>query len=343
MTLRLRALAPLLLLMVSAAWAQPAPGTYHLAKTIPIGGPDRWDYVVFDQAQDRVYVAHAETVSVVDAKAGKLVGTIAVGGVTHGIATVPALGKGYTDDGKSGFAVVFDLKTLKELRRIKVEPDADGIVYDPASGHILVITGDSGKVSVIDPKSDKVVATVDGGGGLEFGVLGGNGKFYVDGEEHNEIVRMDLASNTADAHWPLDGCKTPHGLAIDRAHMRLFASCGNKVMDVVNADSGATLATLPIGTGTDFAVFDPKRDLAFSSNRDGTLSVIAEHAGDHFASLPSVPTERGARTMAIDERTGRLFLAASDVTVNEAVPPDDRARYKVTPDTAKLLIFDPAR
>ena len=237
MTLRLRALAPLLLLMVSAAWAQPAPGTYHLAKTIPIGGPDRWDYVVFDQAQDRVYVAHAETVSVVDVKAGKLIGTVTVGGVTHGIATVPALGKGYTDDSKSGFAVVFDLKTLKELRRIKVEPDADGIVYDPASGHILVITGDSGKVSVIDPKSDKLVATIDGGGGLEFGVLGGNGKFYVDGEERNEIVRMDLASNTADAHWPLDGCKTPHGLAIDRAHMRLFASCGSKVMDVVNADT----------------------------------------------------------------------------------------------------------
>ncbi len=220
---------------------------------------------------------------------------------------VPALGKGYTDDGKAGVAVAFDLKTLKERKRIKVQPDADGIVYDPVSGHLLVITGDSGKVSVIDPKTDTVVATIDGGGPLEFGVLGGDGKFYVDGEDKNEIVRLDLATNTADAHWPLTGCKTPHGLAIDRAHMVLFASCGSKVMEVVNARDGAVLATLPIGEGTDFAEFDSARGLAFSSNRDGSLSIIAGQGGKYVA-LPPVATMRGARTMSLDPKSGGYIL-----------------------------------
>src|SRR6201996_9344891 len=243
-----------LLVSCVAAYAQP---TYRLVKTVPIGAPDRWDYVVYDDG--RAYVAHADVLTVVDVAAGKVAGTVAIGGVTHGFAAVPALGKGYTDDGKSGVAVAFDLKTLKETKRIKVQPDADGIVYDAASGHVLVITGDSGKVSVIDPKTDSLVASIDGGGPLEFGVLGGNGKFYVDGEDKNEIVRMDLASNTADAHWPLTGCKTPHGLAIDRAHMTLFASCANKVMVVVDAKDGKVLATPAIGEGTDFAEFDPAR------------------------------------------------------------------------------------
>ena len=263
---------------------QPAPCrpqaqsslTYKIIKTIPIGAPDRWDYVVLDPSGTQAYVSHGPDLTVVDLKAGKVAGTIHVGGVTHGAAAIPALGKGYTDDGQAGMAVAFDLKTLKELKRIKVEPDADGIVYDAVSGHVLVITGDSGKVEVIDPKSDSLVASIDGGGPLEFGVLGGNGKFYVDGEDKNEIVRMDLGKNAADAHWPLTGCKTPHGLAIDRAHMRLFASCGNKVMDVVDANTGKVLASLPIGAGTDFAEFDAKSGIAFSSNRDGTLSMVTE-------------------------------------------------------------------
>jgi YVTN family beta-propeller protein len=329
-----------LLISADALAADQSPGTYRLAKTVALGAPDRWDYVVYDGATDRAYIAHADVLTVVDVKAGKVAGTLQVGGVTHGFASVPALGKDYTDDGKAGMAVVFDLKTLKELKRIKVELDADGIVYDPASGHVLVITGDSGKVSVIDPKTDTVVATIDGGGPLEFGVLGGNGKFYVDGEDKNEIVRMDLATNTADAHWPLAGCKTPHGLAIDRAHMVLFASCGSGVMDVVNARDGTAIATLPIGEGTDFAEFDSTRGLAFSSNRDGTLSIVTRKGGK-YAVLPPVTTQRGARTMSLDPKSGRLYLVASDVTVNDAVPASDRAHYKVTPGTAKLLMFDP--
>ena len=329
-------------LAVAPASALPA-AKYTLVKSIPIGAPDRWDYVVLDPAAARAYVAHGDVVTVVDVAAGKVAGTLQVGGATHGIAIAPALNKGYADDGKSGTVMVFDTKTLKSLGRIKAEPDADGIVYDSQSGHVLVITGDTGKVVVIDPKTDKVVAEIDGGGPLEFGVLDGHGKFYVDGEDRNEIVRMDLGAAKADAHWPLTGCTTPHGLAIDRAHMRLFASCGSGVMDVMDARTGNILATLPIGTGTDGAAFDARRELAFSSNRDGTLSIVAETAPGKFAALTPVKTQPGARTMALDESSGRIFTVASDVTEDRSAAPNARGRFKVVPGSARLIILQPER
>ena len=336
----------LLLAAALAALSVPAlaaPLSYKITKTIPLGGPDRWDYVMFDPDLGRVYVAHGSEISVVDGKSGAIIGTVdGMPGGTHGIAWVDTLNKGYTDDGKAGEAVAFDLKTLKVTKRIKAEPDADGIVYDAPSKHVLVIDGDSGKVTVIDPKTDDVVATIDGGGGLEFGASGDNGKFYVNGAENNEIVRMDTRTNTADAHWPLTGCKRPHGLALDHDSMRLFASCSNKVMIVMDADNGKILATLPIGTGTDFATFDSVRGLAFSSNFDGTLSVVRETSPKNFVALPSVPTELGARTMAVDPKTGRLYLVTADFTVNDNVPASDmRHRYTIKPGSVKLLFLDP--
>ena len=331
------------LLAMQAGAVGTAMPDYRITKTVALGAPDRWDYVVFDPLLDRVYVSHSEKVTVVDGKSGAIIGQVeGFAGRTHGIASVHAVGKGYTDDGESGIAVSFDLKTLKVVNRIKAEPDADGIVYDPTSGHILVIDGDSGKVTVIDPKTDGVVATIDAGGGLEFGVSGENGKFYVDGAEKNEIVRIDTAANIADAHWPMPGCTKPHGLAIDRAHMRLFASCANKVMTVVNAETGTVLASLPIGEGTDFAEFDPNRNLAFSSNRDGTLSIVAEKSPASFVALPAVTTAYGARTMAIDSKTGRIYLVTAEMLVNKAVAStDERHRYGIKPGSVKLLFLDP--
>jgi YVTN family beta-propeller protein len=229
---------------------------------------------------------------------------------------------------------------LAAIKRIKAETDADGIVFDPASGHVFVIDGDSGKLTVIDPATDAVVATVDGGGGLEFGVTGSNGKLYVDGAEKNEIVRVDTATNKADAHWAMPTCIKPHGLAIDREHHRLFASCSNKVMVVMNADNGAIIATLPIGEGTDFASFDPTRGLAYSSNRDGTLSIVAEISPDNFAALPAIPTQLGARTMAIDPQSGRIYLVTADMAVSESTPGDSRRRYSVKPGSVRLLFLD---
>ena len=207
----------------TAAASQAEHSIYRITKIVALGAPDRWDYVVFDPGMHRVYVAHGDRLTVVNGRSGAVIGTVeGMPGGTHGVAISHATGKGYTDDGKAGVVVEFDLKTLKVVKRIKAESDADGIVFDPPSGHIFVIDGDSGKLTVIDPKTDAVVATVDGGGGLEFGDTGNNGKFYVDGAEKNEIVRVDTATNMADAHWPMPTCVRPHGLAIDREHHRLF-------------------------------------------------------------------------------------------------------------------------
>jgi YVTN family beta-propeller protein len=325
-----------------ATASQAGPPNYHISMVVPLGSPDRWDYVVFDPDSRRVYVAHGDRVTVVDGTNGTIVGTIVgMPGGTHGIAISQATGKGYTDDGKTGMVAVFELTTLKVIKQIKAETDADGIVFDPPSGHIVVIDGDSGKLTVIDPKTDAVVATIDGGGGLEFGATGNNGKFYVDGAEKNEIVRVDTATNKADAHWAMPTCVTPHGLAIDQVHHRLFASCSNKVMVVMNADNGTIMATLPIGEGTDFATFDPKNGLAYSSNRDGTISVVAEMSPDKFMALPPIPTQIGARTMAIDPTSGRIYLVTADMSVNEsAAPTDFRRRYSVKSGSVKLLFLD---
>ena len=335
-----RIAAALFLALATPAAAQNAPA-YSIVKTVTLGAPDRWDYVVFDPASGRVYVAHGSEVTAVDGKSGAILGQVTgLDGGTHGIAF--ARGKVYSDDGKAGVAVSFDPKTFKIIHRIKAEDDADGIIFDKNSGHIFVIDGDSGKLTVVDPKSDKPIATIDGGGGLEFGVSGENGKLYIDGAEKSEIVRIDAKTNKADAHWPLTGCIRPHGLAIDTKTKRLFASCSNKVMAVMNAETGTVLATLPIGEGTDFDMFDAKTKLAFSSNRDGTLSIVQEKAPDEFVALPPVDTQFGARTMGLDPKSGRIYLVTADFDENPSAA-DARHRYTIKPGTVKLLFLDPAK
>ena len=325
-----------------AAESTPA---YHVAKTVALGAPDRWDYVVFDAPSGRVYVSHGDRVTVVDGKNGALLGQIeGMPGGTHGIGISAATGKGYTDDGQKGEAVAFDLKTFKTGARIPAKDDADGIAFDPVSGHVFVVDGDSAALTVIDPRTDKAIATIPTGGGMEYAVPGDNGKLYVNGAEKKEIVRIDTATNKVDARWPVPGCESPHGLAIDKAAHRLFPTCLNAVMNVLDTDSGKVVASLPIGRGTDGAAFDPKRKLIFSSNYDGTLSVIRQQDPDHYVSLGSIKTGISGKNMAIDPATGRLYVAMGDVDPTAPIPPDRNgrmARRKLLPGTVKLLFLDP--
>src|SRR6185312_5282023 len=205
------------------------------------------------------------------------------------------------------------------------------------------VDSDPGKITVIDPKSDLAISTIDGGGKLETAVAAGNGKLYVNGEERQEILRIDTATNEIDARWSISGCSSPHGLAIDAATHRLFSSCENNVLVVVDTDTGAVVATLPIGARSDGAAFDPQRKLIFSSNGDGTLSVISEKDANSFESRETIVTALGARTMALDPESGRIYLVTADMAFNpDADPSDIRHRYVVTPGSAKLLFLDPA-
>lgn len=328
---------------VVASFAQ-APA-YHVTKTVPLGTPDRWDYLVYDAPSHRLYVSHGDRLTVLDGRNGSKLGeVVGMPGGTHGIGIVAAVGKGYTDDGKAGEAVAFDLKTFRTGARIKAEPDADGIAFDPVSGHIFVVDGDSRTLTVIDPKTDTVVATVDAGGKLEYAVSGENGYLYVNGAGNKEIVRVNTATNQVDAHWPIPNCTSPHGLAIDRATHRLFVTCVNAVMTVVNADNGAVVTTLPIGNGTDGAAFDPRRKLVFSSNYDGTLTVVRESGPEKFEVLGSIPTAVTGKNMTIDPDTGRLFVTVADIDPNAPVRPgpDGRpGRAKPLPGSLKVLFLDP--
>ncbi len=337
----LLALAPF---FATAALAQTTP-SYHVAKTVALGAPDSWDYIVIDSPSHRVYVAHGDRLTVVDGQSGAILGQVmGMPGGSHGIGISAATGKGYTDDGQAAEAVAFDLKTFQTGKRIKAEDDADGIAFDPPSGHIFVVDGDSKKLTVIDPKTDSAIATIDAGGGLEYAVSGENGKLYVNGAEKKEIVRVNTATNAVDAHWPIPGCTSPHGLAIDTAGHRLFVSCLNAVLTVVNTDSGAVVATLPIGQGTDGAAFDPKRKLVFSSNNDGTLSVIQEKTPDTFVSLGSIKTAVTGKNMGIDPATGRIYVTVADIDPAAVVAPGPGGRPgrpKPLPGTLKLLFLDP--
>ncbi len=330
-----------LMLCASAAVAE-TPTLYKPAGTVTLGAPERWDYIVFDPNADRIYVAHGDRVSVVDGKTLKPAGVVAVPGVTHGIGVSTATGTGYTDDSEAGVAIPFDLATLKPGTPIKTAPDADGIVLDPASGHLLVINGDSGSISAIDVHSNKVLATIPGGGGLEFGVVDGKGAFFVDGAEHNELLRVNTTTNAIEAHWPLQGCEKPHGIALDGETRRLFVSCANAALVVVDADSGKQLASFPIGKFNDGAAFDPVHKRILASNGDGTLSVIQEKDANSFVALGTFATPLSARTIAIDEKSGRVFLAAADIAkIEPPAKPGGRPKVTFVAGSLKLIVLDP--
>jgi len=324
-----------------AALATPATATpaYKLTKTLALGAPDRWDYVVFDAATGRVYIAHGDRLSVIDAERGALVGEVqGIHGGTHGTAISTATGQGFTDDGRGGKAVAFDLATLKVTHEIAADADADAIALDPVTGHVFIIEGDPAAITVIDPKSDAAIATIKAGEKLEYGVADGRGAVFVAGEANGDVVKIDARSNKVAAHWPTAGCISPHGLAVDPKAHRVFMGCSNSVMMVVDTGSGCTVAKLPIGRGNDAVAFDPVRKHIFSSNgADGTISVYQEASADHYTALDPIPTGLSARTMSVDPQIGRLFVAAADTDPN----PTTGGRPKVRAGTLKLLMFDP--
>jgi len=326
------------LALASPAFAAPA---YTLTKSTPLGLPDRWDYVVFNAPTHRVYIAHSAKLEVIDAKSGDLVGAVdGIPGGTHGTGISNATGQGFTDDGVNGLAVAFDLKTLKITQRIPADKDADAIAADAATGHIFVIEGDPGAITVIDPKTDTAVATIKVGAPMEYATSDDQGSLYVAGVEKSDLVRIDTRTNAVLAHWATPDCKRPHGLAIDKAGRRLFMGCVNSLMMVVNADTGQVIAELPIGKGSDAIAFDPKRKRVFSPNGvDGTLTIYQQTSPDAYQPLETIPTLVSGRTMAIDPETGRIFIVAADTDPS----PTPGGRAKARPGTTHVMIFDPVK
>lgn len=332
-------LAAVAALLSSAAMAANGPA-YTLSKTISLGAPDRWDYVVFDPQTNRVYVAHSDRLAVVDAQSGTLVGEVqGISGGTHGTAVSVATRQGFTDDGRNGKAVAFDLKSLRVIKEIRADLDADALALDPVTGHLFVIEGDPAALTVIDPKTDSPIGTIKAGEKLEYGVADGHGSVYVAGNANGDVLKIDARSNRIVGRWPTPGCTSPHGFAIDTKGHRAFMGCINSVMMVVDTTTGRTVAKLPIGRGSDAVAFDPVRKRVFSSNGgDGTITAYQQVSPDRYVPLPAIRTVVSARTMSVDPATGRLFVAGADTDPS----PAPGGRPKVRPGTLRLFVFKPS-
>jgi len=323
------------LLAAGAASGETAAPGYQISQTVPLGAPDKWDYLQFDPVSHRLFVAHGSEVTVLDGRSGGIVGRVEGLAGVHGIALVPGSGRGYaTNDGR---ATAFDLDGLGRLGDVPTNSGADAVIADTATNRVFVMNGKGRDITVIDPERNTVLATVALGGKPEFAAIDGKGALFVNIEDTAEVVRVDTVGLKITARWPIPRCRSPHGLAIDAAGRRLFAGCVNARLLVVDADTGREVAVLPIGRGSDAVVFDAKRRIVFSSNGDGTLSRIAVSGADTYTALPPVPTAVGARTMALDPETGRLFLVTAEPDADESAAP----RRKFVPGTVKLLVLDP--
>jgi DNA-binding beta-propeller fold protein YncE len=302
--------------VMSAFAAAPAPantsadaGPLQVLKIFKAGDAGGWDYLTVDSKAKRLYVSHSNSVVVLDANSGAAIGTIADTPGVHGIAIVPDSNVGYTSNGRENKIGVFDLKTLKTVRKIDSGRNPDSIIYDPATKKVISFNHSGGDITMYDTTApDKAPVTVQVGGTLEAGVSDGAGHVYVNVEDKSEIVAVDSKEGKVLAHWSLAPGQGPTGLAIDREHHRLFAGCENQLI-VVDANSGKVIATVPIGPGCDGVTFEPTLGLIVTSNGgNGTATVIKEEPAGTFKVVQTLNTARGARTITCDSVSHLIYL-----------------------------------
>ena len=332
----LRSLAACAAFALTAAALAQQP--YQIVDHWKIGGAGGWDYLLADPGAHRLYVTHGPRVEVLDTDTGKVVGAITGLKGTHGVALDPDGKFGYISDGGANAVVVFDRQTLAIVASIPTGANPDGITYEPVTKTVWAFNGRSKNVTVIDTASRTVTATIALPGKPEFPQADGKGHVFDNIEDKNTIVRLDATSKTVTATWPLAGCDSPSGMAIDREHSRLFSVCDGKKMAVVDAGTGKVLALADIGDGPDAAGYDDKRELAFSSNGEGSLTVVDAKSGYH--ALEQLPTIKGARTMSYDSAKDRIYVVTADLGPR----PDPSAanphpRPSIVPDTFQVLVI----
>ena len=325
------------LLLVTSGLAAP-PG-FRVIKTYKLGGDGGWDYLTYDQASNRLYISRSTHVIVIDADSGRPVGDIPDTPGVHGIALATEFGRGFVSNGRDGTVSVFDLKSLKVLNKIKAGENPDAILYDPASKRVFAFNGRSDDVTAIDAAKGEVVGTIKVDGKPEFAVSDAKGEIFVNIEDKSELMALDPNKLEVKSRWPVAPCQEPSGLAMDREHRRLFSVCDNKIMAVVDADSGKLVASLPIGAGVDAAGYDPETGLAFASCGEGVLTVVHEDSPDKFSVAESVPTKRGARTLALDTVKHRIFVVTADFGPPPApTAAQPRPRPAILPDSFVVLV-----
>ena len=325
--------------LAAVAVAAAAPG-YHVIKSFKVGGEGGWDYLTADATARRLYISRGTHVIVLDPDSGKNIGDIADTQGVHGIALAPELGRGFTSNGREGTVSIFDIKNLGLITKVKVGDNPDAILYDPATKRVFTFNGRSHDSSAIDAASGKVVGTIPLDGKPEFAASDAKGEIFVNIEDKSELVAIDPNKLEVRSKWPLAPCTEPSGLAIDRKHRRLFVGCDNKMMAVVDADSGKVLATPAIGEGVDATAFDDETGLAFAScGGDGVLTVVKEESPGKFSVAENVTTKKGARTMALDAKSHDVYTVTADFGARPAPTADNpRPRPPMVPDSFVVLV-----
>jgi YVTN family beta-propeller protein len=334
-----------LLLCAILTIARPDSG-YHLLKTYtfdpaPGSTTEYFDYVTVDPAARRVYLSRGTAVEVMDADTGALIGYISGFKRQHGVAIVPEFNRGFISDGTLAQVTIFDLKTLKTLGVAKAEPDADGLVYDPASKQVFTMNGDSHSSTVIDAKTGSVIKTIDLGGAPEFAVADGKGMIYANLADKNQVAAIDARTLEVKSKWPTAPSGGSTALAMDREHRRLFSAGRNpQILVVIDADSGKIVQSFPISAGVDAAAYDPETKMIFVSTREGNIHIFHEDAPDQYSIVDTVKTQVGAKTMGLDTKTHNLFLDTSDFGPPPNPPATGRGPQSVAVlGTFRVLVY----
>jgi hypothetical protein len=323
-------------LVWSQSTTSPAPG-YELVRDIDLGAPNVWDYLTVDADAGRVYVSHQTRIDVIDEASGKVLGRVDGFEKARGVAIASKAGKGYASDA-AGVIRVFSLKDFEVLKEIVVPKGADGLIHDPATDTILNSGGDSDTLTVINVKTDEIARKVSLPGSPEYLAADGEGNVFVNITNKNAIAKVAIKKGTVLAVWPMNGCKGPHGLAFDARAGHLFSSCANQRLMVVDAATGRNLASFPVGKFSDGVVFDPVRRRAISSNGFGTMTVVSA-SDDGSYSAHDAPTFFGGRTIAINSRTGTVYIAHGNMTIESSLK--DLSKLRFGWDGLKVAVLKP--
>jgi YVTN family beta-propeller protein len=338
--MRLR-LAVLTLCSAIALRSEAAGDVYKFLNEIPIGGEGGWDILTIDSAARRLYLSHATKVVVVDLEKNAVAGEIADTPGVHGFMALPEFERGFSTNGKENKSSVVDLKTLKTISKIDTGANPDAFAYDAKRAELYIFNHSGNSATVIDARNVKVVATVPLGGSPEFGASDdAAGRIYVNLEDKNEVAVIDAVKHEVVARWPLAPGTEPTGIALDAAHHRLFSTCHNKMMEMLDTTSGKIVASVPIGAGVDGCAFDNATQLAFASCGEGTTTIAKEEGPANLTVVQTLKTERSARTMALDPKTHRIYLPSAQF--EPAATPSPGAsptRPKIIPNTVKLLVY----
>ena len=333
----------IMLISISTSFSQAIHSGYRIADKIHLEGDGGWDYLTMDDFSSRLYISHGTVCQVLDVNGKKVAGTIPDTKGIHGIAVARELNKGFTSNGRDTSVTVFDLRTLQVITKIKVTgSNPDAILYDPFSHKIFTFNGRSSNSTVIDANTNQVIGTIVLPGKPEFSVTDGKGKVFVNIEDKSLVCWINPVTLKVEKTWPIAPGEEPSGLAIDSKDHRLFIVCGNKLMIVLDADNGNVVSKLIIGERVDGVAYDPALKRVYSSNGDGTMTVVQEENKDTFKVIENFATQKGARTIAVNPRTHRIYLPVAEYEAAPAATTDNpHPRPAVKANSFMILEIEP--